>query len=57
MKAADFVAGVSADGRYIFFFSNRSGVMSMWRMDSNGGNHDRNYQSEKSFSANRLREK
>ena len=29
---------VSADGRYIFFHSNRSGSWQIWRMDRDGGN-------------------
>jgi DNA-binding winged helix-turn-helix (wHTH) protein/Tol biopolymer transport system component len=36
--SADFVPKVSADERFIFFLSNRSGAMSIWRMDLSGGN-------------------
>ena len=38
----------SADGRYIYFNSNRSGMMQLWRVDADGGNptrltHDHDY--------------
>ena len=37
-KSADYSPRISFDGKYIFFLSNRSGIMNIWRMDSNGEN-------------------
>jgi Tol biopolymer transport system component len=34
----DFAPAVSADGRYIFFTSNRSGSNQVWRMNADGSN-------------------
>lgn len=37
-SSADYVPKFSADGRNIFFLSNRSGSTSIWRMEANGEN-------------------
>lgn len=36
--SADYAPNLSADGRYVFFLSNRSGTTSIWRMGINGDN-------------------
>ncbi len=35
---ADSSPKISADGRFIYFLSNRSGLMSVWRMNADGAN-------------------
>ena len=37
-KSADYEPVTSYDGKYVFFLSNRSGLMNIWRTDANGEN-------------------
>lgn len=50
--SADFSPKVSADGRFIYFLSNRSGLMSVWRTNFDGTNPQKITDASDVFSVN-----
>jgi Tol biopolymer transport system component len=49
---ADALPKISADGKFIYFLSNRTGLMSVWRMNSDGTNLQRLSENQEVFSLN-----
>jgi len=50
--SADFSPKVSADGRFVYFLSNRSGLMSVWRTNFDGTNPQKVTENQDIFSVN-----
>jgi len=51
-QSADIAPEMSADGKSIYFLSNRSGLMSIWRMNADGTNPQKITENQDVFSLN-----